>query len=34
LVKVQRAMGHWNINSTVAYLSFREEDVVDAVLAA
>jgi integrase len=34
LVKVQRAMGHKNINSTVAYLSFREEDIEAAVLAA
>jgi integrase len=34
LVKVQRAMGHRNINSTVAYLSCREEDIADAILAA
>jgi site-specific recombinase XerD len=34
LMKVQRAMGHRNINSTVAYLSFREEDIDDAILAA
>jgi integrase len=34
LVKVQRAMGPRNINSTVAYLSFREEDIADAILAA
>ncbi len=34
LVKVQRAMGHANINSTVAYLSFREEDIAAAILAA
>lgn len=34
LVKVQHAMGHRNINSTVSYLSFREEDVVNATLAA
>jgi integrase len=34
LVKTQRAMGHANINSTVAYLSFREEDIEAAVLAA
>jgi site-specific recombinase XerD len=33
LVKVQRAMGHRNINSTVAYLSFREEDIAAAILA-
>jgi integrase len=34
LVKCQRAMGHANINSTVAYLSFREEEITDAFLAA
>jgi integrase len=34
LVKVQHAMGHKNINSTTSYLSFREEDVVNAILAA
>jgi integrase len=34
LVKVQRAIGHKNSNSTAAYLSFREEDIVAAVLAA
>jgi integrase len=34
LVKVQQAMGHRNINSTVTYLSFREEDIADAILAA
>jgi integrase len=34
LVKVQRAMGHRNINSTVSYLSFREEDIAAAILAA
>jgi site-specific recombinase XerD len=34
LVKVQRAMGHRTINSTVAYLSVREEDIADAILAA
>jgi integrase len=32
LVKTQRAMGHANINSTVQYLSFREEDITDAIL--
>ena len=30
----QQALGHRNINSTVAYLSFREEDVELAILAA
>ena len=34
LVQVQQALGHKNINSTVAYLSFREEEVTDAILAA
>jgi integrase len=33
LVKTQRALGHKNINSTVSYLSFREEDIEDAILA-
>ena len=34
LVKTQRAMGHANINSTVQYLPFREEEIDAAVLAA
>jgi site-specific recombinase XerD len=34
LVKVQRAMRHSNIHSTVNYLSFREEEVLNAILAA
>ncbi len=33
LVKTQRALGHRNINSTVQYLSFREEDIDAAILA-
>ena len=33
LVKTQRALGHKNINSTVQYLSFREEEIDDAILA-
>jgi len=33
LVKTQRALGHRNINSTVHYLSFREEDIDAAILA-
>ena len=33
LVKTQRALGHRNINSTVSYLSFREEDIDAAILA-
>jgi integrase len=32
LVKTQRAMGHKNINSTVSYLSFRQEDIDEAIL--
>jgi site-specific recombinase XerD len=34
LVKTQRAMGHANVNSTVQYLSFREEEIDAAILAA
>jgi hypothetical protein len=33
LVKTQRAMGHKNINSTVAYLSFVEDEIDAAILA-
>ena len=33
LPKTQRAMGHTNINSTIKYLSFREEDIDAAILA-
>ena len=33
LIKTQRALGHKNINSTVSYLSFREEEIDQAVLA-
>jgi integrase len=33
-VKTQRAMGLANINSTVQYLSFREEEIDAAILAA
>ena len=32
LVKTQRALGHRNINSTVQYLSFREEEIDAAIL--
>ena len=32
LVKTQRALGHANINSTVQYLSFREEEISEAIL--
>jgi hypothetical protein len=31
---VQRVLGHKNINSTMSYLSFRQELVDEAVLAA
>jgi integrase len=34
LVKTQRAMGHKNINSTVAYLSFMEDEIDAATLAS
>ncbi len=34
LVKTQRALGHKNINSTVSYLSFREEEIDEAILAS
>ena len=34
LVKTQRALEHANINSTVQYLSFREEEIDAAILAA
>jgi integrase len=32
LIKTQRALGHQNINSTVSYLSFREEEIDEAIL--
>jgi len=34
LVKTQRAMGHKNINSTVASLSFVEAEIDAAILAS
>jgi site-specific recombinase XerD len=34
LVKTQRAMGHKNIYSTVAYLSFAEDEIDAAILAS
>jgi len=34
LPKTQKALGHRNLNSTVAYVSFLEEDVELAILAA
>jgi integrase len=33
LIKVQRALGHRCINSTVSYLSFREEEITEAILS-
>jgi integrase len=33
LIKTQKALGHRNINSTVSYLSFREEEIEAAILA-
>ncbi len=33
LIKTQRALGHRNINSTVSYLGFREEEIDDAILS-
>ena len=32
LMKTQKALGHKNINSTVSYLSFKEEEIDDAIL--
>lgn len=32
LLKTQRALGHKNINSTVSYLSFNEEEIDEAIL--
>lgn len=34
LIKTQRALGHRNINSTVEYLSFRQEEIDEAVLSS
>jgi hypothetical protein len=34
LVKTQRAVGHKHINSTVAYLSFVEDEIDAAILAS
>jgi len=33
LVKTQRAMGHRSIQSTISYLSFKEEEVEQAILS-
>ncbi len=32
LLKTQRALGHKNINSTVSYLSFKQEEIDEAIL--
>jgi integrase len=32
IFRIQKAMGHKNINSTVAYLSFNEEDIEKAIM--
>lgn len=32
LIKLQKAMGHKNVNSTAQYLSFREEEIDEAIL--
>lgn len=32
LLKTQKALGHRNINSTVSYLSFRQEEIDEAIL--
>lgn len=33
LIKVQQALGHKSINSTVSYLSFKQEDIDEAILS-
>lgn len=33
LPRTQRALGHVNINSTIKYLSFKEEDIDAAILS-
>ena len=33
LVRTQRALGHTNINSTVKYMAFREEEIDEAIAA-
>ena len=34
LAQTQRALGHANINSTVSYLSFRQDEIDAAIVAA
>lgn len=34
IIKTQRALGHKSLNSTAAYLSFREADIDAAIMAA
>jgi hypothetical protein len=33
LPRLQTALGHASINSTISYLSFKQEDVDDAILS-
>lgn len=33
LIKTQRALGHKSIDSTISYLSFREEEITEAILS-
>lgn len=33
LIKTQKALSHRNINSTVSYLSFKEEEISEAILS-
>jgi site-specific recombinase XerD len=34
ILRVQRALGHRNLNSTICYLSFKDEEVWQAILSA
>ena len=34
ILRVQRALGHRNLNSTICYLSFKDEEVWHAILSA
>jgi integrase len=33
LIRTQKALGHKNVNSTVSYLSFRQEDIDEAIMS-
>jgi integrase len=33
LLKLQKALGHRDVNSTIAYLSFNQQDIDDAILS-